>query len=421
MATLLINRDGAFEVPADGWYQLSPLGEFPHAQVGVVQVIDAQAVSSIVNRFNAMIANDGGSAWPLVDFDHFSLDTAKPSEAAGWITNMQARADGLWAQIKWSDVGDAAVRGGRYRFLSPVFNRRDCEDLGGGKKAEFVLEYQLMDNGATSAGGNATPFNSRAQYVGISDKNLGGLRLGRQASASFVALGAGLVGAYNNMPGSVYSAGNDKATNSASVRPVTVFVNNAVTYISPKFAGLELQVQTGQISTSADDAAAAVSSAYSGGSLTYTGVKNLTVAYGYFSSYETSTSAKLMQQNLAGNYNFGVAQVFANLTQAKNTTLGSVVRDQKATEIGVRVPVTPVVGVWASAFMGNNNGVNGASMTNITGRTDSSGFQLGTTYAMSKRTTAYAIYGQQDVKGKDLASGQKIATQGYAVGLRHTF
>jgi predicted porin len=287
-----------------------------------------------------------------------------------------------------------------------------------------------MDNGATSAGGNATPFNSRAQYVGISDTKLGGLRLGRQASSAFASLGVGLAGQFNNIAGSVYSAGSstassdglaNKNTNSAGVRPVTVFVNNAITYTSPNFAGLVLQVQTGQSSTSADDAAAAVSSAYSGGSLTYTGVKNLTVAYGYFSSYETSTSAKLMQQNLAGNYNFGVAQVFANLTQAKNTTLGSVVRDQKATEIGVRVPVTPVVGVWASAFMGNNNGVNGASMTNITGRTDSSGFQLGTTYAMSKRTTAYAIYGQQDVKGKDLASGQKIATQGYAVGLRHTF
>jgi phage I-like protein len=159
MATLLINRDGAFEVPADGWYQLSPLGEFPHAQAGVVQVIDAQAVSSIVNRFNAMIANDGGSAWPLVDFDHFSLDTAKPSEAAGWITNMQARADGLWAQIKWSDVGDAAVRGGRYRFLSPVFNRRDCEDLGGGKVRPMVLVNAAVTNDPNIKG--AEPLSNR--------------------------------------------------------------------------------------------------------------------------------------------------------------------------------------------------------------------------------------------------------------------
>jgi hypothetical protein len=36
----------------------------------------------------------------------------------------------LWAQIRWSDVGEAAVMGGRYRFLSPVWSREDCVELG---------------------------------------------------------------------------------------------------------------------------------------------------------------------------------------------------------------------------------------------------------------------------------------------------
>jgi phage I-like protein len=86
----------------------------------------------------------------LIDFDHFSLDAAKHSEAAGWITDLKfvssGEADsqlvtdnrqlttgspsGLLAQIRWSDTGEAAVKGGRYRFLSPVWAKSDCEDLG---------------------------------------------------------------------------------------------------------------------------------------------------------------------------------------------------------------------------------------------------------------------------------------------------
>ena len=39
---LILNRD--LEMPDDGWYQLAPPGEFPHAATGVVPVDDAQAL-----------------------------------------------------------------------------------------------------------------------------------------------------------------------------------------------------------------------------------------------------------------------------------------------------------------------------------------------------------------------------------------
>ena len=57
----------------------------------------------------------------LVDFDHFSLDTGQSSEAAGWITDLESRDTGLWARVRWSDAGLAAVRGGRFRLMNPVF------------------------------------------------------------------------------------------------------------------------------------------------------------------------------------------------------------------------------------------------------------------------------------------------------------
>jgi hypothetical protein len=176
MNALLLNRDG-FQMPEDGWYQLAPLGEFAHAQAGVVQVVDREACEGMVKRFNEEAGREPFDklraerfAGVLVDFDHFSLDGEKRSEAAGWITELEARDEvsgvgcqvsggengrlrnggsdgpasspaettprqspagaGLWAKIRWSDLGEEAVKGGRYRFLSPVWARKDCVDLG---------------------------------------------------------------------------------------------------------------------------------------------------------------------------------------------------------------------------------------------------------------------------------------------------
>ncbi|MDD3276736.1 MAG: phage protease [Kiritimatiellales bacterium] len=139
---LILNRN--FELPADGWYQLAPLGEFPHAAAGVTQVIDEAACARMVSAFETVKNASGNFPGLLIDFDHFSLDAAKHSEAAGWITDLKFISPtsnsslatthnphgGLYANIRWSDVGETAVRGGRYRFLSPVWAKSDCEDLG---------------------------------------------------------------------------------------------------------------------------------------------------------------------------------------------------------------------------------------------------------------------------------------------------
>ncbi|QHI70479.1 phage protease [Tichowtungia aerotolerans] len=127
---LILNRN--FELPKDGWYQLAPLGEFPHAAAGVTQIIDEAACNRMVTAFETIKNSSDNFPGLLIDFDHFSLDAAKHSEAAGWITDLKLMPNGggLFAQIRWSDTGEAAVKGGRYRFLSPVWAKSDCEDLG---------------------------------------------------------------------------------------------------------------------------------------------------------------------------------------------------------------------------------------------------------------------------------------------------
>jgi phage I-like protein len=129
---LILNRN--FELPEDDWYQLAPVGEFPHSAAGINQVIDADACTRMVAAFENARGQSENFPGLLIDFDHFSLDAEKRSEAAGWITDLKFRdgktSPGLYANIRWSDVGEAAVKGGRYRFLSPVWSRTDCEDLG---------------------------------------------------------------------------------------------------------------------------------------------------------------------------------------------------------------------------------------------------------------------------------------------------
>lgn len=123
---LILNKN--FELPADGWFQVIPCGLFKHSS-GIDQLIDATACEKIVNRFkkDAAEPNFGGI---LVDYDHFSLDMDKPSEAAGWIMDLQNRADGVYAQIRWAGEGEVKVKSGAYRYVSPVWNRSDCESVG---------------------------------------------------------------------------------------------------------------------------------------------------------------------------------------------------------------------------------------------------------------------------------------------------
>lgn len=120
---LTLNRapveGSAFSLPADGWIHVVPLGEYQHPDVGL-QILDATAAAEMVNRFRKEAASPNFPGLRL-DYDHFSYDPAKSSEAAGWITDLENRRDGVWAKVRWVNTGRQAVEEGRYRLVSPVF------------------------------------------------------------------------------------------------------------------------------------------------------------------------------------------------------------------------------------------------------------------------------------------------------------
>lgn len=114
--------------PAEGqtesWCHLAPFGQYAYekpqpdgSRVDCVQNLDSVSFTSILNSF-------GGEV--LLDREHRSL-TTDDSTAMGWITKLEVRGDGsattdgLWALVRWTDVGLTNICNRRLRWLSPVW------------------------------------------------------------------------------------------------------------------------------------------------------------------------------------------------------------------------------------------------------------------------------------------------------------
>lgn len=138
-----------FSLPEDGFVQLAPLGTAPNVRGDdkpILQVVDKEALQSMYNRAVAQ----GGEM--LVDFEHFSHEADKPTDAAAWLPldadHLQLRDDGLYGKPRWSDDGEAAVTGGRLRYISPEFPDDDAvlAHLGGKKYRPLQLSGLGLTN-----------------------------------------------------------------------------------------------------------------------------------------------------------------------------------------------------------------------------------------------------------------------------------
>lgn len=136
----LCNR---FELASkDGWVMLSPYGDFPHGEF--VQRIDAAIAQRLVNRWR----DEGGMDLPI-DFDHRTYVRQDDTEAAGWMKELKAAADGLYARVQWTDAGESALTGGRYRRISPSWDVStvDSQDHG---RTVVVAPVRLLDAALTN-------------------------------------------------------------------------------------------------------------------------------------------------------------------------------------------------------------------------------------------------------------------------------
>jgi len=145
-ALTVTNRD--FKLPEDGYIQIVSIEEAPIGPeitqhltqqnlTPAIQVLDREAIDRMAASFRGEV---------LVDFEHFSHDIDKETKAAGWIQNVQAREDGLYAQIRWSKSGKSALEGGDYRYISPEFPVEHLEHLGGNRYRATVINGAGLTN-----------------------------------------------------------------------------------------------------------------------------------------------------------------------------------------------------------------------------------------------------------------------------------
>jgi hypothetical protein len=169
MRAPILNRQ--FQHPADGYYAIETPGEHPNAAAGVVQVIDAKAVDSIVNRFNQE-AEDyrrrTGRDYPgmLIDHEHFKHDPEKETTAYGWLMRLENRGGVPYGKIMWTNTGKPAVDGASYRFFSTEYDPADLVVLNDGKPKRvrpMRLDGLTLTNDPNNKGG--APITNRAGGV----------------------------------------------------------------------------------------------------------------------------------------------------------------------------------------------------------------------------------------------------------------
>jgi predicted porin len=191
-------------------------------------------------------------------------------------------------ETDWSDAASGATRNTNYAAMKDTktsgFNQsspltssrlgfRGTEDLGGGLAANFNLEYGFDGNGALTTT-NATPNSGvRTAIVGLSDKAMGSINIGRQLSGVHGTVTGFNPLAGNNMVGDIlYSTAfrahavsnvrangttTSGAAGAAGTNPFLAStatpavgddlrdatrLNNSISYVTPAFSGFTARV-----------------------------------------------------------------------------------------------------------------------------------------------------------------------------------
>jgi phage I-like protein len=99
------------------WVHLLPAGGIQTRNgLGPYTVTDAADV------IRTSLANERGMP---IDENHatdLAAPKGGPAPARGWITELEARADGIWGKVEWTETGRALLSDRAYRGISPVIN-----------------------------------------------------------------------------------------------------------------------------------------------------------------------------------------------------------------------------------------------------------------------------------------------------------
>jgi predicted porin len=339
---------------------------------------------------------------------------------------------------------------------------RGTEDLGNGNKAGFTFETGLAPagnaNGAASTAANGahtlSAIDNRQAFVSLENKDLGSLKIGRQYSVAHTIQAAYNAGGSNNVVGDVAytqaEVGATGPTNGISGLRADVTGGgaayilrsaNAVSYTLPTLvpgltlAAAAVKANTDNNGTSAGTKATAYLAKYDKGPMSLgfasiTGTLQATTAADVATGLAAqgafqARDVKLKNTVLGASYDLGMAKAYYTIVTLKADQELAQALKRKANKIGVSMPAgrfTPFVQYGTAKV---TDGIGGAVGTDVNSTYKVKGTQVGTTYDLSKRTTAYAIYGKNsgtvDAVAGTAGLGQTFREKQYAVGVRHSF
>ena len=302
---------------------------------------------------------------------------------------------------------------------------KGTEDLGSGLKANFVMELGVSPDEA--AGYQAIV--NRQSTVGLSG-NFGAVTIGRQYTPYHnVQIAMDLAGNLNATPGYVVNNHNFNGGRAS----------NSVNYQSPSFGGFTAaaQVGAGGATTAsetvvtggaqAEGKSFGLSGIYAAGplvaGLAYNDVTNpnaTLVSYGPITGTPAIApvgfgvgSSEVKVWAAGASYDFTVVK--ASLAYSRLTDTKTAAAASDLTSNGYNFSIAAPFG--ATTLVAN---LGRATVKQDSSATDGTitGYQLMANYALSKRTTAYAVYGNDKL---DLNGSEALKRTSTAVGVRHTF
>lgn len=298
---------------------------------------------------------------------------------------------------------------------------KGTEDLGNGLKAIFTLEYGINVDDNTGIGAGASA--ARQQFVGFT----GGF--GTAVAGRLQTAGYDWACAYNPLGGSALDAqtivGGASASNPGNFTLLTCGTNgrsnNAVAYISPSFGGVTLAVNHARVSEDQYASGSATNNNYANlASVSYAnGPVAAGLVYSKLIKASTAPADSLQEIGLGASYDFQVVKLFANFQTADLNTAGVSGNRNNKFQVAAAVPVTAKATLVLQGAKSN--------IKNTTADDDSRAYTLAGTYALSKRTTAYAGYTRvvNETAASRTVAGTSLVpdagNSGLAVGVRHTF
>ena len=355
-----------------------------------------------------------------------------------------------------SGVQDGSQAGNRIGF-------RGTEDLGGGLKANFVVEQGISPTSGNVfsqraagpgiqqvglAGGAFSTSTNRQSYLGLQSATLGTLNIGfTYTNAYELSTLSGYMVGSEQIGGITHLAGSNMALVGGTRA-------NGLTYISPNFAGgftvraqygaagAKLQnftsTATGGTGLTVDqDRRASLMLQYANGplsaALAYTAMNSrqasptgavgaTTNAFGVITA--AGAPATLTGENrranltqLGASYDFGVAKLAG--TYHRGNTGGTTTSTLNTRIRGYQIGVTAPFGAFAPFLMVGKE--NGKTDTVAADARDVRQTQLGVRYSLSKRTTAYVMYGRETDNSVVAAAAPGYRLTKTAVGVAHSF